>query len=192
MCVSLEKCFLVWKQWCVQWCMPHSSSAQDIISQSPGLMERDEWWGLYLPAVRRDRGGEQMMRVCVLMSARPALCLAWPPNTWDHELWQHSKTQLIPFCYKNHTRNELWTQSCLPSKKKNLATNTICFIMHHICRKVDYSGTSCSKSEVCLLSGQTPITGWYIKNLTSTWSSLMAFGVEKKTEQVDKWSSGLH
>lgn len=57
MCVGLEKCLLAWKQWCVQWCMPHSSSAQDIISQSPGLMERDEWWGLYLPAARGDWGG---------------------------------------------------------------------------------------------------------------------------------------
>lgn len=94
------------QQWCAQWCTPLSSSAQDIISQSPGLMERDEWWGLHLPAAEGDDG------VCARANVGQAvLCLAWPPHTWDHEPWPHSKPQLRPYCYKKNIDNKMWSLS---------------------------------------------------------------------------------
>lgn len=36
--------------------------------------------------------------------------------------------------------------------------HTVCFLMHHIRRDVDSSGTSFAKSELCLLLHRAPIT----------------------------------
>ncbi len=63
--------------------------------------------------------------------------------------------------------------------------HTVCFIIYHVYREVDSSGTSCDKSELCLLSQWAPIILRYIKKLTSTWSSVMALHAYRK-ENIDK------
>lgn len=107
-CVCIYKCVCVEADMCAVMHGPFFLCAgHQIISQSPGLMVRGEWWELYLPA-ENARGGGWMM---CSDAGWAAFCLAWPPNTWDQG---HGSTAshswYRPHCYKEHMHIELLPQ----------------------------------------------------------------------------------
>lgn len=153
MCVFLSACVCVpsWTQWCVWWYLSHSSSVQDIISQSPGLMGKDEWWELHLPVEMRLGGIDD---ACLLMQA--SLLWPWPapPNTWDRGggvTQQQEQQQLLqPSLFQvSEPQFVLWW---IKSAESLIAL-----------------------AELRPLSAQAPITVWYIEFLARAWSSLLAF-----------------
>lgn len=122
-CFWVHVCVPSWKQWCVWWYLSHSSSVQDIISQSPGLMGKDEWWELHLPVEMRLGGIDD---ACLLMQAG----LLWP---WLPPPPQHLRP-------RRRCHAAAGAAAAAAALVVSGLRAAVCFMMNQICRKSDSFG----------------------------------------------------
>lgn len=161
-CVYVCKCVCVEAAMCAMMHGPlFLCAGHQIISQSPGLMERGEWWERYLPAENVREGD----RWCALMQA--GLLFAWhdhlTPETRAMAAQQATADTGLIVIKSTYTVNYCLSWSVGREKK-----TFFCFRKYFICREV-YS------SLLCLHLQWAPVILWYINKLTSTWSSIMTF-----------------
>lgn len=157
-----------------------------IISQSLRLMEKGKWWEHCLTAANET----ERNRWCVAVD-QAAFCLARPPTTWDQgQSSTASHSWDSPHCHREHIRSKWLPQHrSRQSIGMKIWTVCVCFIIHHIWRKMYSSVTSGGNSGLCFT--QALIILWYIYKLTSALSSLVTFHAYRK-ENTDKWGSGSH